>query len=343
MSQDDDNNIVIIKKKNKPKIIFTNEEDETKVKKNKSKIIFSNDEEDETKVKKNKSKIIFEEDKEEEETKVKKNKSKIIFEEDKEEEKEIKHEEIKIIPPKITIHPYPTIEDDKTVYQVAFDYIPPGWEDEFNSKKAEIKNISKLIEKCSNKGEVLPQNKDIFRAFYLTHKIDVRVIILGQDPYPTPGYANGLAFSVNDDVEVPKSLINIYKEIENCYPETCNTPIKMSNSGNLEYLANQGVFLLNTCLTVPSGNAGGHTKPQNIWLPFISHILESVTKYNKDIFVLLWGKHAQSMLPYIKSRKDRILQSVHPSPLSAYRGFMGCKHFSIINDNITPPQINWQN
>jgi len=242
--------------------------------------------------------------------------------------------------PKISIHPYPEIDDDLSIYEVSMQHIPPSWEEEFNSKKLELKNISRLVDKC--KGDILPKNKDIFRAFYLTQKPNVRVIILGQDPYPTLGIPNGLAFSVNDNQDIPKSLFNIYKEISNCYPETCNTPFKIPNSGNLERWAQQGVFLLNTCLTVPAGNAGGHTKPQNIWLPFISHILESVTKSNKDIFVLLWGNHAQSMLPYIKSRKDRILQSVHPSPLSAYRGFFGCKHFKVINDNITPPQIDWQ-
>jgi len=165
--------------------------------------------------------------------------------------------------------------------------------------------------------------------FYLTRKQDVRVIIIGQDPYPTLGNANGLAFSVNDNVHVPVSLMNIYKELDNCIPN-----FEIPNSGNLERWARQGVFLLNTCLTVPLGNASGHCKPHNIWLPFISYVLENVTKANKDIFVLLWGKYAQGIAPYIKSRKDRVLMSSHPSNMSCNKGFFGCKHFKIINDTV---------
>ncbi len=234
---------------------------------------------------------------------------------------------------------YPEIPDNLNIYEIATKFIPEGWEEEFTTKKAELKIISNLVKKSSEDYMIAPSNQDIFRAFYLTRKQDVRVIIIGQDPYPTANVANGLAFSVNDDINVPPSLKNIYKEMANCYPDT----FKMPTSGNLEKLSRQGVFLINTCLTCPVGNAGGHLKPGNIWLPFISYVLENLTKSNKDIFVCVWGKHAQTMLPYIKVKKDRILEAAHPSPQNNARGgFLGCNHFKIINDKIEPPKIDWQ-
>lgn len=240
--------------------------------------------------------------------------------------------------PIYNIREYPSIPDDLNVYDIATQHIPDGWEDEFIAKRKELKVISNLLIKADKDGEdIAPSNKDIFRAFYLTRKQEVRVIIVGQDPYPTAGNANGLAFSTNDNVSVPQSLNNIFKEIYSEYPDTYTIP----EHGNLQKWAEQGVFLINSCLTVPIGNANGHSKPQNFWLPFISHILETVTKYNKDVFVCLWGKNAQSMLPYIKSRKDRVLQASHPSPFSAHKGFFGCNHFKIINDSLKP-KIDWQ-
>ena len=272
--------------------------------------------------------------KKKEEKEVKEEKDEVKEEKEKEEVKEEEKEEviIKLKKKKLQLiiindRVYPTIPENYDIFDIATKCIPEGWEDEFNSKKAELKVVSNLILKSSDDEEIAPSNKNIFRAFYLTRKQDVRVIIVGQDPYPTPGDANGLAFSVNDGQRIPPSLRNIFKEICNCYPEECDTPFIMPDSGNLEkWASREGVFLINSCLTVPLGNAGGHTKPANIWLPFISHILESVTKANKNIFVLLWGKNAQAMLPYIKSKKDRILQAAHPSPLSATKGFFGCNH-----------------
>ena len=230
----------------------------------------------------------------------------------------------------------PVIPPHLNIYEIASRFIPLGWENEFEFRKKELKAISDLVLKSEENFQIAPPNKDIFRAFYHTPKQNVRVIIVGQDPYPTDGVANGLSFSVSDGCNVPRSLANIYKEINNCYPN-----FKIPSTGNLEPWAKQGVFLINTCLTVPVGNANGHGK-FNLWLPFISHVLESVTKSNKDIFVLLWGKNALSVTPYIKSRKDRILTASHPSPFSADKGFFGCGHFKTVNDNITEPKINWQ-
>jgi uracil-DNA glycosylase len=229
---------------------------------------------------------------------------------------------------------YPEIPEDISVYEVAKKYTPVGWVDEFETRDKELKNVSDLLEmKCLNE-TYSPGNLNIFRAFHLTPLSSVRVVILGQDPYPTQGVADGLAFSTSPGEGVPGSLRNIYKEINKSYPKW-----EIPSSGNLEHWARQGVLLLNTCLTCPLGNSSGHSK-YNIWIPFVSYILKRIGKVNKDCFYLLWGKKAQECSQYITGRPERILESSHPSPNSVFRGFSGCGHFRAVNTLLNPP-IKW--
>lgn len=228
------------------------------------------------------------------------------------------------------------IPDDITIYEVAKQYPPTGWKEHFRTKDNELKRVSNLIEKSRKDtgDEITPPNNCIFRAFQLTPLSMVRVVIIGQDPYPAAGVATGLAFSTHPFSPVPASLKNIYKEIAS----SCKgfvTP----DSGCLDHWAKQGVFLINTCLTCPVGKAGGHSK-YNIWIPFISSVLKLIGETNKDCFYMLWGKPAQECKQYIKAKEDRILSTSHPSPLSASRGFLGCGHFALINKKLVPP-IKW--
>jgi uracil-DNA glycosylase len=224
------------------------------------------------------------------------------------------------------------IPEDISIYEVAINYAPPTWKEHFESKKKEIKVVSDLLAKRALSGEVhTPCNSNIFRAFHLTKPNNIKVVIVGQDPYPGAGIADGLSFSSQN---IPASLKNIFKEINNSYP---NTP--PPTDGRLDRWAKQGVFLINTCLTCPVGNAGGHSK-FNIWIPFIAATLKLVGKLNPDCYYLLWGKTAQECKQYISGKADKILMSSHPSPLSATRGFLGCGHFEMVNKGLTVP-IKW--
>jgi uracil-DNA glycosylase len=167
----------------------------------------------------------------------------------------------------------------------------------------------------------IPSEKNIFAAFYKEPSL-IRVLIVGQDPYPNPDYANGLAFSVSPGItQLPASLKNIYKELES------DLGIKR-NSGDLSDWANQGVLLINRCLTVEPGKSGSHTDIG--WQVFT----ESVIKYCaiNGALGILWGNEAQKLSHYFS--KDDLFESVHPSPLSAYRGFFGSKPFSKVNNRL---------
>ncbi|MEP1649411.1 MAG: uracil-DNA glycosylase [Paracoccaceae bacterium] len=170
--------------------------------------------------------------------------------------------------------------------------------------------------------DCLPPADQCFAALKRTHPENTRVVILGQDPYPTPGHANGLAFSVAKDVALPKSLKNIFTELSDDIGAAPQT-------GDLSHWADQGVLLLNTALSVPAGDAGGHAKIG--WQPLITQVLAKLDEAPRAW--VLWGKHAQSFRP--KSAHHLILESPHPSPLSSYRGFFGSKPFSQINDWLT--------
>ncbi len=184
---------------------------------------------------------------------------------------------------------------------------------------------------------VFPPADDIFNAFHLTPLSEVKVVIIGQDPYHNDGQAHGLCFSVQPGVDIPPSLINIYKELADDLG--CIIP----NNGYLVKWAKQGVLLLNTVLTVRAHQANSH---QNIgWEEFTDAVIQILNKQDQPIVFLLWGKPAQSKKKFLNHPNHLILEAPHPSPLSAYRGFFGCKHFSKTNQFLlahgqTP--IDWQ-
>ena len=170
---------------------------------------------------------------------------------------------------------------------------------------------------------IYPPKEQVFRVFDLPLK-DIKVVILGQDPYHNPDQACGLSFSVNDGVPLPKSLINIYKELHD------DLGIKPAKTGNLESWFKQGVFLLNAVLTVEKNSPASHSKMG--WENFTDYIIENISEKNENVVFVLWGAYARSKNKLIDPSKHKIIESAHPSPLSAYRGFFGSKVFSQINN-----------
>lgn len=186
-------------------------------------------------------------------------------------------------------------------------------------------------------GPVFPPADDIFNAFHLTPLVDVKAVIIGQDPYHNYNQAHGLCFSVRPSVEIPPSLLNIYKELQDdlgCY---------IPNNGYLVKWAEQGVLLLNTVLTVRAHQANSH---QNIgWEEFTDAVIRIVDEQDQPIVFLLWGRPAQMKKQLLTNPNHLILEAPHPSPLSAYRGFFGCKHFSKTNEFLVShgrEPIDWQ-
>jgi uracil-DNA glycosylase len=179
-----------------------------------------------------------------------------------------------------------------------------------------------LIEE-KKKSIVFPPGQLIFNAFNLTPFDKVKVVLLGQDPYHNVGQAHGLCFSVPDGVAHPKSLVNIFKELH----DDIGCPIP--KSGNLEKWAKQGVLLLNATLTVRAHEAGSHQKKG--WEEFTNAVIKTISDKKEGVVFLLWGNYAQEKIPLIDQNKHHILTTVHPSPLSASRGFFGCRHFSKTN------------
>lgn len=209
-------------------------------------------------------------------------------------------------------------------------------QDEF--KKPYYKELYQFVKKEYNTHVIYPPAEDIFNAFHFTPLSKVKVLILGQDPYHGEHQAHGLCFSVlPDQPELPPSLQNIYKELQDdlgCY---------IPNNGYLKKWADQGVLMLNTVLTVRAHQAGSHQGKG--WEQFTDAIIQAVNAQDRPIVYLLWGKPAQSKIPMLTNPKHLILKAPHPSPLSAYRGFFGCRHFSQTNDflqknGIDP--IDWQ-
>ncbi len=171
--------------------------------------------------------------------------------------------------------------------------------------------------------QVFPPGKRIFAAFDHTPFNKVKVVILGQDPYHGNGQAHGLCFSVPDGVAIPPSLVNIYKELNS------DLGIPIPKSGNLEKWAEQGVLLLNATLTVRANQAGSHQNQG--WENFTDEVIRQLSARHTGLVFLLWGSYAQAKTALIDTSKHHVLKSVHPSPLSAYRGFFGCRHFSKTN------------
>ena len=189
-----------------------------------------------------------------------------------------------------------------------------------------IELMSYIVSEYLTKSEmVFPDKDQIFRAFSECPIDKVKVVILGQDPYPTIGHAHGLCFSVEEDVKpFPKSLVNIFKEIET------DLNIPFPENGSLVRWAKQGVLLLNSVLTVREGEAGSHINKG--WEKFTDAVISELNNNLEGIVYLLWGSKAQEKGKSIDISKNYVLSSVHPSPLSSYRGFLGCKHFSKTNE-----------
>ena len=200
-----------------------------------------------------------------------------------------------------------------------------SWQDflqaEFNQPY--FKKLSAFLHEAYQNSVVYPPKQQVFSAF-TTNLNDVKVVILGQDPYHEPGQAHGLAFSVRENVKIPPSLVNIYKEISSEY----NTPIP--KSGNLKRWQEQGVLLLNNVLTVEAHKAGSHRNQG--WEDFTLHCVEYLSEKQPHLVFLLWGRDARSKAKLINKKKHLVLESAHPSPLSAYNGFFGNNHFRQCND-----------
>jgi uracil-DNA glycosylase len=205
--------------------------------------------------------------------------------------------------------------------------IHPSWKKELADEfeKDYFKNLTEFVKAEYNENTCYPKGSDIFSAFDHSTFSNTKVVILGQDPYHGVGQANGLSFSVNDGIQTPPSLQNIFKEIA----EDLGKPVP--NSGNLERWANQGVLLLNATLTVRAHQAGSHQKKG--WEQFTDRVIEIISSEKENVVFLLWGGYAKKKGAKIDSSKHLILTSGHPSPLSANRGYwFGNKHFSKANE-----------
>ena len=218
-------------------------------------------------------------------------------------------------------------------------YIEKSWCDIINKEfeKEYMKNLFKNLIQERTENEIYPNNNDVFNAFNYTRINDIKIVILGQDPYHGKGQANGLAFSVSKGIPPPPSLINIFKEI--------NRDLGINNykNGDLTKWARQGILLLNSTLTVRSNNPGSHQNKG--WEQFTDKMISIISKKKDGIIFLLWGKFAQKKKKLIDTTKHHILISSHPSPLSSYRGFIGCGHFSECNEilkNKNKNKINWK-
>ncbi|WP_305554000.1 uracil-DNA glycosylase [Methanobrevibacter sp. V74] len=208
-------------------------------------------------------------------------------------------------------------------------------DDEF--KKEYFKNIKYFVDSEYSNKSIYPPYDEIFNAFKLTPLSNVKVVVLGQDPYHEAGQAHGLAFSTPNGRPIPRSLKNIFKEINAEY----NCPIP--ESGCLESWAKQGVFLLNTVLTVEEGNANSHSECG--WQTFTDNVIKILNNQTQPIVFLLWGKQAERKKELITNSNHLVLITSHPSPFSARRGFFGSNHFKLANEFLSEndvDEINWE-
>jgi len=204
--------------------------------------------------------------------------------------------------------------------------IEPSWAEKLSDEfeKPYFEGLVNFVREEYSKHKVYPPGKLIFNAFEKCPFPDVKVVILGQDPYHGPGQAHGLCFSVPDGIDFPRSLQNIFKEINS----DLGTPVP--GSGNLERWASQGVFLLNATLTVRAHQAGSHQEKG--WETFTDRVVHLLAEEREHLVFMLWGSYAQRKGHLIDTNRHLVLRSVHPSPLSANRGFFGNHHFSQAND-----------
>ncbi|MEP1552280.1 MAG: uracil-DNA glycosylase [Paraglaciecola sp.] len=215
------------------------------------------------------------------------------------------------------------------------------WADVLAQEQQQLyfQNMIHYIENERAAGKTIyPSSQDVFKAFSLTELNKVKVVILGQDPYHGPNQAHGLSFSVLPGIKTPPSLVNIYKELA-----TDIEGFRIPEHGCLNAWAEQGVLLLNTVLTVEQGKAHSHAKIG--WEQFTDHVITQLNQQKQGLVFLLWGSHAQKKGAMIDTQQHYILEAPHPSPLSAYRGFFGCRHFSKTNEILQQQNkavINWQ-
>lgn len=220
--------------------------------------------------------------------------------------------------------------------------MPPitnDWADKLKDeyKKDYYKKLFEFVGAEYGSHTIYPPGDDIFNAFHLTPLKDVKVVIIGQDPYHEPGQAHGLSFSVKPGIDTPPSLVNIYKELQSdlgCY---------IPNNGYLVKWAEQGVLLLNAVLTVRAHAAASHQNKG--WENFTDAVIRIVNEVDRPIVFLLWGNFARSKKAMLTNPNHLVLEAPHPSPLSAHRGFFGCRHFSKANEFLTAhgvQPIDWQ-
>ena len=215
------------------------------------------------------------------------------------------------------------------------------WQEALGPQK-EAEYFTRLMARVESEREagkvIYPPQQDVFNALRYTPLESVKVVILGQDPYHGAGQAHGLCFSVLPGVKTPPSLVNIYKELA-----TDIDGFVIPEHGTLTSWAEQGVLLLNTVLTVEQGKAHSHAKWG--WETFTDAVIDAVNRHQQGVVFLLWGSHAQKKGKHIDTSKHHVLSAPHPSPLSAHRGFLGCKHFSQTNQLLSSQNkspINWQ-
>jgi len=214
-----------------------------------------------------------------------------------------------------------------------------GWKQALSAEfeKTYFRQLVAFLKEEKARGKVIyPAGKDIFRAFELTPVDEVRVLLLGQDPYHGPGQAHGLCFSVQPGIKPPPSLQNIFKELQSDLG--CNIP----HQGDLSAWARQGVLLLNASLTVEAAQPMSHSRCG--WASFTDAVIRKVSEGPQPVVFLLWGGFARQKRVLIDSSRHLILESAHPSPLSAHQGFLGCRHFSRANAYLRAQglkEINW--
>lgn len=205
-------------------------------------------------------------------------------------------------------------------------------------KKEYFCDLTAFLEnEMSNGTTIYPDQKDLFAAFNNTDFEDIKVVIIGQDPYHGENQAHGMSFSVREGVKVPPSLRNIYKELHS------DIGFEIPNHGHLMKWAKQGVLLLNACLSVEAHKANSHRKKG--WEIFTDKVIEEINNKREGVVFMLWGTPAHKKAKMVDDSKHCVLKSVHPSPLAAYRGFFGSKHFSKANEyleSVSKSPIDWQ-
>ena len=216
--------------------------------------------------------------------------------------------------------------------------IEASWKAVLNEefKKPYFKQLAEFVKKEYKEHTIYPKGKDIFKAFAECKLSDLRVVIIGQDPYHGQGQANGLCFSVNEGVSIPPSLRNIFKELKSEYA------FQEFPSGDLSRWAKQGVFLLNATLTVRAKTPGSHQKKG--WEEFTDAVIKVINDQKEKVVFLLWGAYAQQKGKVIDTKRHLVLTSPHPSPFSAHRGFLGNNHFKEANSYLERTNqipINW--